>query len=106
MKYYISSIANQSLDVLQYARVKLISAKKCQQYFPAPLICTTGYKIRERCPFKNDAGSALIVYVPPPNRMYLLIGLFAAMTDQGCVHGDPVGYLDTSLFLDWIISLI
>lgn len=95
---------NKPLDRLQYVRVQLTTTNECRQYFPAPMICTTGYFFAEQCPFENDAGAALIVRGPEPEELYLQIGLFAASTPTGCVHGDPVAYVDVSLFIDWIKS--
>lgn len=97
-------IDNQPLDRLQYARVRVISSNSCRKHFPPPLICSTGYYFPQQCPFNNDAGAALVTRGPPPEELYIQIGLFAAMTDAGCKYGDPVAYLDISLFLAWIRS--
>lgn len=107
---YVSGFGdgNRPLDQLNrllFARVQRIPAAECAQYFPGSpaFVCTRGYDKPQQCPSQLDAGAAL-VYMRSDN-FYVQVGVFAVMESDACSNGEPVGYLDVSVFLPWIRSI-
>lgn len=92
------------LDRLRYARVRRTSAEQCERYFPGrpAFVCTQGYDRPEECPGNSDAGAPLVM--TRSDGLYVQVGLFAVMQPSACADGQPVGYVDVSVFLPWIRS--
>lgn len=99
----VANISPQS-QALRFVQLRVIPLQQCAQYYGAVVananvLCTVGQEFDAQGPCELDFGGPLVLHEANGQT---LIGVQSFVSNQGCVVGQPAGFMRVGSVLPWI----